>query len=774
MAGLDFASCITCKMHKQLLDIYKPYVINRQLINIFAKSYAKLSSYQNITTMKIPVVVHVVYQKGHEEQYISDDQIRKQIEILNRDFHKLNADLQYVRNLVPDYFNLAANTLIEFRLAERDPECRSSKSGLTGVTRTETSVDGFTPPDFWSHDPHHPQFDPHTDTVKHAATGGHDPWPPESYLNIWVCKLNPYPYTDDGRTVWFEIYGYGSFPGWPRECDGIVMDYRSFGNKPGTVRPRTNGGRRLVHEVGHWLNLYHVAGDLLDNDDPCKDSDAAESFVDDTPNQKYQNSYCPFNGFDPATSCNGQSINGKCRFFTSINCDLNAGDYRCPISLKYRDPEYWVSCTESANGACSAYPYRSCPGGSPETGDMFMNYMDSTQDCCAVMFTAGQAKAMEATLRGTRGTILDSLGAYPPPGAGPVADPSISHSPDDIGDEPDSRSKLLHVSEDIWVNAGEYFADDGRPMVLDHENPVHGQLNIVYVRVRNRGCMPTKGGVVKLYWAKASTGLGWPAPWDGSVTSPLMGGRIEPVDGKPIGVIEPGHSIIIPFNWYPPNPQDYSAMGADRTHFCLLARIETETVHPYGMTTPEGSSLWDNLRNNNNIAMRNITIAEKVNGIWHGHVTINKVFKKHLPKIHKKPEKIIFKKKPPESIKLFFIAPVNEQIALSGLFPASIFKWGTVGLDIDKEIFQNWKDHDGKSDGLTIVDDGKFTILHSGAWIELPVDLAMYYTISFTFTPQPGQDLRHSVLTFDIVQKELVSGSYQTVGGQRFVVRTPE
>ena len=72
------------------------------------KGTAKAAS----TIITIPVVVHVVYAKP--EQNINDAAIFSQIEVLNEDFRRLNANAD---NAWPQ----AADTEIEFCLASVDP-----------------------------------------------------------------------------------------------------------------------------------------------------------------------------------------------------------------------------------------------------------------------------------------------------------------------------------------------------------------------------------------------------------------------------------------------------------------------------------------------------------------------------------------------------------------------------------------------------------------------------------------------------------------------------
>ncbi len=70
-----------------------------------------------------------------------------------------------------------------------------------------------------------------------------------------------------------------------------------------------------------------------------------------------------------------------------------------------------VSDTPNQGGyniGCPTFPRVTCSNG--PNGDMFMNYMDYTDDRCMFMFTAGQSGRMNATLSGTRSSILSSSG----------------------------------------------------------------------------------------------------------------------------------------------------------------------------------------------------------------------------------------------------------------------------------------------------------------------------------------------------------------------------
>ena len=249
----------------------------------------------------IPVVIHVLF--NNETQNISEAQILSQVEVLNKDFRSLNADI----NLVPAAFKrLTADTRIMFCLAKVDPDGRST----TGINRKFTSKPYFMA----------------DDGMKFKAQGGIDAWDTRNYLNIWVCSMF-------GR-----VLGYATPPGGELLKDGLVINYDVFGTK-GRMRAEFDKGRTTTHETAHWLGLKHIWGD-----DTCGDDE-----VKDTPRQKSYNFGCP-------------------TFPNITNCSLD------------------------------------------ENGDLFMNYMDLTNDACMNMFTTGQKIKMRSlfALAGSKNSLLRS------------------------------------------------------------------------------------------------------------------------------------------------------------------------------------------------------------------------------------------------------------------------------------------------------------------------------------------------------------------------------
>ncbi|KAA9332798.1 M43 family zinc metalloprotease [Adhaeribacter soli] len=306
-------NCSTMEVYERQVQADPGFLVRRNEIEAYTQKKISSSSRNHRTgVITIPVVVHVVYNTT--AQNISDAQIQSQINILNQDFRKLNADA----SKTPAAFaGLAADAQVEFCLAKRDP----NGNPTTGITRTQTTKTSFSD---------------YGDPIKYTSQGGKDAWDRNQYLNLWVGNLSG------------GLLGYAQFPGGPAATDGVVCTYSGFGNT-GTAAAPFNLGRTATHEVGHWLNLYHIWGD---DNGACTGSDQ----VSDTPNQ----------------------------------ADSNGG---CPTFPK-------VTCSNTPNG------------------DMFMNYMDYTDDRCMYMFTTGQKARMDAVLDagGFRASLATSQGCVEPGG----------------------------------------------------------------------------------------------------------------------------------------------------------------------------------------------------------------------------------------------------------------------------------------------------------------------------------------------------------------------
>lgn len=171
----------------------------------------------------IPVVVHLI--QSSSTPTISDARVISQIEVLNEDFRKLNAD---TTNIPMVFQSVAADCEIEFCLATIDPQgCPT-----TGINRVISPTHAI------------------HDQNQSAQMKGLIQWDPYKYLNMWVPE-----------DILGGILGYATFPTQLNSnpnLDGVVMNGEFFGRGNGTPVSSYNLGRTATHEVGHWLGLFHT------------------------------------------------------------------------------------------------------------------------------------------------------------------------------------------------------------------------------------------------------------------------------------------------------------------------------------------------------------------------------------------------------------------------------------------------------------------------------------------------------------------------------------
>lgn len=208
-------------------------------------------------TITIPVVVHIVWNTA--SQNITDNQVLSQIQVLNEDYSRTNADA----GNTPSYFQgVAANTDIQFCLAQTDP----NGNPTTGIERRQIATDVT--------------FNMNNN-VKNFNTDGLNAWDVSRYLNIWVCHLTQ------------GLLGYAEFPTSSySNTYGVVIgfpyfgsNFTSYGNNF-SLSSAYNRGRTTTHEIGHCFNLIHIWGD---DGTGCSGTDQCN----DTPNQADEHYGCP-------------------------------------------------------------------------------------------------------------------------------------------------------------------------------------------------------------------------------------------------------------------------------------------------------------------------------------------------------------------------------------------------------------------------------------------------------------------------------------------------
>lgn len=231
---------------------------------------------------------------------------------------------------LPSTFTSADAGDIPIRFCLATKDAKGNTLAEPGIERIDRNAKGWSDP-ATSSDPTS-LFD---NTIKPATI-----WDPTKYFNIWVGD-----YYDPAKGG---LLGYATFPAnstlsgltsnlETSTTSGVVMASRVFGCKAlysggYYANEEYSNGVTTAHEVGHYLGLRHIGGDTQCGDDYCAD----------TPPQKGGNN----------SGQNGQ------------------------------------------NWGCPTHPFQKggCSGNT--TGEMFMNYMDYTNDKCRALFTKNQATRM--------------------------------------------------------------------------------------------------------------------------------------------------------------------------------------------------------------------------------------------------------------------------------------------------------------------------------------------------------------------------------------------
>ena len=257
----------------------------------------------------LPVVVHIIHDNGAEN--IPDAQVLQGIQDLNDAYANVG------------YYNpsTGVDTKVQFCLAQRDPDGNAT----TGINRVESVLTDMV-------------LETDDITVKDLSR-----WNPLEYINIWLVR----EICSSGYGC--GVAGYAYFPashGMPE--DGIMMEAEFFGSSQGSSGVQ-------IHEMGHYLGLYHTFQGACVNNDCLNDGDR----VCDTP---------PDQSTAPVP-CNGSA--------NSCNTDSNSG-----------------------------FP--------SDQDDLFEDYMDYGDFNCWSVFTQGQADRMHWHIENVRFSLLGSPGCQDP------------------------------------------------------------------------------------------------------------------------------------------------------------------------------------------------------------------------------------------------------------------------------------------------------------------------------------------------------------------------
>jgi PKD repeat protein len=243
--GKSFAqeNHFNCGSHTQMKKLYaeNPGLEEdyKKLVNRYQEN--RIVNGKSTVVRIIPIVFHIVHEYGPEN--VSDLQIYDQMQILNEDFLKNNADTSIV---IAPFDTIIGDAMIEFRLATLDPYGNCT-NGIEHIYNHNTN-----------------QGDDYSKLYQ---------WDRDKYLNVWLTKtigsagVAGYAYYPTGVT------GTGFFR------DGIIILHDYVGSM-GTSSPGRS--RALTHEIGHYLGLAHTWGN--DNDPGNTASCGQDDGIGDTPN----------------------------------------------------------------------------------------------------------------------------------------------------------------------------------------------------------------------------------------------------------------------------------------------------------------------------------------------------------------------------------------------------------------------------------------------------------------------------------------------------------
>jgi hypothetical protein len=299
------------------------------------------------------------------------------------------------------------------------------------------------------------------------------------------------------------------------------------------------------------------------------------------------------------------------------------------------------------------------------------------------------------------------------------------------------------ASNNIWLRN----TQDG---IQEHQNPVYNENvpNYVYARIKNIGCGTTPSSSLKTYWAKASTSLNWPNTWNGTTYN---GGEAKL--GDAIGTIsipelQPEQETIVSMPFMIPNPDKYMNIVNEPWRFGLLARVTSESDEA---TANETDDLMQNINNNENIALKNVTIVDFGNDnpdeqTIGGVIAVGNTF---------------------NTPKSFYLELVKEDLETG----KPIYDEAEVSLKLDETLYQAWVRGGKTAERIENTLDDKIILVKDNNVFLKDLELNSNETgtlyIKFNFLTKEITDKARYV--YHVIQRE--TGTDKIIGGETYVIK---
>jgi hypothetical protein len=236
------------------------------------------------TTYVVPVVIHVIHGGQNVGTYpnLSDAQVLSQFQILTDDFQGVGYNTNQYASMgsggkLPFYNYAVTNNLPApnnngVAIGNLDIQFKPAWKKPNGDTLDVVGIDRV---NYSTHGWTNPASFTSVTSFQNYMDGTIKPstiWDPTKYLNVWISDCN---------TSSVGILGYSTFPasstltglGAPygnSNDDGTWVWSKAIGNV-GTLDPNYNKGRTLTHELGHYFGLRHTDGDANCGNDFCND-----------------------------------------------------------------------------------------------------------------------------------------------------------------------------------------------------------------------------------------------------------------------------------------------------------------------------------------------------------------------------------------------------------------------------------------------------------------------------------------------------------------------